>query len=144
MRPGDLFLLGVDMVKSAAVLEAAYNDGAHVTEAFNRNILNVVNSLTGSDFVPEAFEHVAFYNERESRIEMHLRATRDTMVRTVRFSREFFLHKGETIHTENSHKFTEEYLDDLVSGTGLRIRHRTSDRRRWFTVLCLEKERVPA
>ncbi len=80
MRTGDMLLLGADMVKNKDILEKAYNDSAGVTAEFNLNILNVVNNIVSTNFRPEAFEHVAFYNEESSRIEMHLKAKEDLEV----------------------------------------------------------------
>ena len=77
MNSGDLLLIGFDMVKSKKILEKAYNDSKNLTENFNKNILNVVNSYIGTDFDSDVFEHIAFYNERFSRIEMHLKAIKD-------------------------------------------------------------------
>ena len=77
MRSGDQLLIGMDMVKNKELLENAYNDSKQVTAAFNKNILLTVNTLVGTDFNPVDFEHLAFFNEKESRIEMHLRATKD-------------------------------------------------------------------
>ena len=72
LAPGDCFLVGVDLVKDVARLEAAYNDSRGVTAAFNRNILRVMNNRLGADFVPEAWEHVAFFDTERSWIEMRL------------------------------------------------------------------------
>ena len=75
LRPGDSFLLGVDLVKDPARLVAAYDDAAGVTAEFNRNVLRVINAALDADFDPEAFEHVAIWDAQHSRIEMRLRAT---------------------------------------------------------------------
>ena len=84
LRRGDRLLLGVDLVKDTAVLEAAYNDAAGVTARFNRNILHVVNRGLGADFRPDAFRHHAWYNAAERRIEMHLVADAPQTVRIPR------------------------------------------------------------
>ena len=77
MSGEDMLLLGIDMIKSKGILEKAYNDNSNVTACFNKNILNVVNSITGTNFNPQSFGHNAFFNQQESRIEMHLRALTD-------------------------------------------------------------------
>ena len=81
MRPGDGLVIGTDLVKDRAVLEAAYNDSAGVTAEFNRNVLRVINAGLGADFDPDAFEHVAFFDEANSWIEMRLRANGAQQVR---------------------------------------------------------------
>jgi L-histidine N-alpha-methyltransferase len=81
LKGGDWFLMGVDLVKSPRILEAAYNDSAGVTAAFNRNILRVVNREVGADFDPTDFRHLAFYDREAQQIEMHLVARRDVRVR---------------------------------------------------------------
>ena len=139
MHSGDLLLLGFDMVKSKEVLEEAYNDSRHVTERFNKNILNVVNSHIGTDFDPDVFEHIAFYNERFSRIEMHLKAIKDLEVSCPSLPTTISIKKGETIHTENSYKFTDENIKNLASGAGLKIQNIFTDKNKWFSLVQLIK-----
>ncbi len=81
MRPGDLFLLGMDMIKPVEILENAYNDRQGITGKFNRNILSHVNRELRGDFDPDGFDHVAFFNPEREQVEMHLRARRDMRVR---------------------------------------------------------------
>ena len=111
-----LFILGVDLVKAPETLIAAYDDAAGVTAAFNRNLLVRANRELGADFDVDAFAHRAVWNSSESRMEMHLEATRDMAVsldgQRVTFAR------GETIHTENSRKFTEEAVRRLAGAAG--------------------------
>jgi L-histidine N-alpha-methyltransferase len=140
MRTGDLLLLGADMVKSRDVLEKAYNDSEGVTAAFNRNILNVVNNVANTNFRPEAFEHVAFYNDKLSRIEMYLRANEDVVVESPIIKEPIVIGKGESIHTENSHKFTHAYIEKFASAAGLEIQHIFSDEKKWFFLILLTKE----
>jgi L-histidine N-alpha-methyltransferase len=106
LRGDDRFLLGVDLVKDVATLEAAYNDAAGVTREFNRNILRVVNRAVGGDFRPEAFEHVAFYDAGRTRIEMHLVAAASQVVRLADLDLTLRFAAGEGIWTESSYKFT--------------------------------------
>ena len=127
LEPGDGFLLGIDLVKDEGRLEAAYNDSAGVTAEFNRNILRVVNAGLSADFVPEAFEHVAFYDRERAWIEMRLRATRDMRVRLPGASIELLLRAGEEIRTELSCKYTRESFEARLPGTGLGIERWTTD-----------------
>ena len=140
MRPGDGLLLGLDRVKDPAVLERAYNDRRGVTAAFNRNILNVVNALAGTDLDPAAFGHVAFYEPRHARIEMHLRAERDVIATSPHLPRPLSLARGETIHTENSHKFTPAGVDVLADRGGLRVREVYTDPNDWFFLVHYVKD----
>ncbi len=137
LRPGDEMLLGVDMVKDAAVMEEAYNDSQGVTAEFNRNIVNVVNRMIGSQLDPGMFEHVAFFNPEESRIEMHLRALAPATVRVEGLEAPIEIQEGEMIHTENSYKFTPEQVQGMIEGVGLSVRESHSDERGWFSLLRL-------
>jgi uncharacterized SAM-dependent methyltransferase len=123
-------LLGVDLAKDREVLEAAYDDALGVTAAFNLNILNNVNRLLGSDFDVRDWRHVAFYNEREARIEMHLEARRALGVRFANHSRAFSA--GERIHTENSYKANSAALASLLGSSAKQ--RRWTDRQRGFLV----------
>ncbi len=120
-EPGDRVLLGVDLVKDVKTLEAAYNDSAGVTAEFNRNILRVVNRAVDGDFDPETFRHVAFYNERAARIEMHLMAEATHAVRLRRLGLTVGFLRGEAIWTESSYKFTRPGVESLLDATGLRL-----------------------
>jgi dimethylhistidine N-methyltransferase len=129
---GGRILLGVDLAKDKSVLEAAYDDALGVTAAFNLNILNNVNRFAGSDFDVAQWQHIAFFNEQESRIEMHLEAKREVTVRLPDAPRAF--HAGERIHTENSYKFAEANLNTLMAQRGTAMRQCLFDRQRRFTV----------
>jgi L-histidine N-alpha-methyltransferase len=119
LGPGGRLLVGVDLVKDRAALEAAYNDAAGVTAAFNRNVLRVVNRGVDGDFRPEAFRHHAFYNEAASRIEMHLVATVAQRVRLARLGLELFFEEGGGIWTESSYKFTRASAAAMLAEAGL-------------------------
>ena len=121
LRRGDRLLLGMDLVKDRAVLEAAYNDTAGVTAAFNRNILHVVNRSLGADFKPEAFRHHAWYNADAERIEMHLVADRPQTVRIRGIGLTIRLEASETIWTESSYKFTRLSARAMLAEAGLRL-----------------------
>lgn len=138
MNSKDLFLLGVDMVKKKNIMEKAYNDPIHLTALFNRNILNVINSLIQTDFDPFAFEHVAFYNEQDSRIEMHLKAIHEMAVTSSFLSSPITLKKGEMIHTENSHKFTIPQIISEIESAGLHLRIVDTDRKNYYALLQID------
>ena len=108
MLPDDRLLIGTDLVKDRSVLEAAYNDSRGVTAEFNRNVLRVVNDGLGANFAPEAFEHVAFFDEANSWIEMRLRANGAQSVRIEGADLELTFEDGEEIRTEISAKFTRD------------------------------------
>lgn len=106
------FLIGVDLIKDIAVLEAAYNDSKGITAAFNKNILKHINDELACSFDTSKFDHYAFFNEDKNRIEMHLKCVEDHSIQmngdVISFK------KGETIHTENSHKYSLDLLKELV------------------------------
>jgi L-histidine N-alpha-methyltransferase len=135
IKTGERMLLGLDMVKDKAVLERAYNDEKGITARFNKNILNVANKILGTDFEPEYFRHHAFFDDEKQRIEMHLVAIRDMIVKSPFFERDLEIPKGQTIHTENSHKFTSYHIDEFASVSELSVRAVYTDSNRWFTLL---------
>ncbi|HZZ33591.1 MAG TPA: ergothioneine biosynthesis protein EgtB [Phenylobacterium sp.] len=113
---GARFLVGIDVVKDEKVLVAAYDDALGVTAAFNRNLLARINRELGADFDLAGFAHRAIWNSAESRIEMHLESLRAQRVRVA--GSVFAFAKGETIHTENSAKFTVERFAALAGKAG--------------------------
>lgn len=120
MRPGDHLLLGTDLRKDPAVLEAAYDDAQGVTAEFNLNALHVVNRLFGADFDVRDFHHRAFYDRELHRIEMHLVAGRDVRVR-VPGAGDFRIARGESIRTEVSCKYDRASVRALLAAAGLRL-----------------------
>ncbi len=135
MQSGDMLLLGVDRVKNKDILEKAYNDPRDITAKFNRNILNTVNNLIETNFKPMDFEHVAFYNEKKFRIEMHLKANKDLEISSPYLTDKIIMKKGETIHTENSYKFTDKDIYKLALASGLRIKNIFTDENKWFSII---------
>lgn len=113
---GSLFILGVDLVKDAQTLVAAYDDARGVTAAFNMNLLVRANRELGADFDLDDFEHRAVWNADQSRMEMHLVARRDAAVRVD--GRVFRFREGESLHTESSRKFTEASVRDMAKASG--------------------------
>lgn len=118
MHHEDCFLLGVDLRKDVAVLEAAYNDSRGVTAEFNLNLLRVVNRRFGADFDIDAFRHRAIYDPREHRIEMHLVSTRSQAVH-VPGAGTFSLQPDETIRTEISCKYDQRTVEKMFTDAGL-------------------------
>ena len=129
---GGSLLIGVDLVKPRAVLEAAYDDALGVTAAFNLNALRHLDAAIGSDFAPRQWRHVAFYDEAASRIEMHLEARQALVVRWPGGERRFTA--GERIHTENSYKYTVEGFASLLRDAGFRDPQAWTDPNGWFAV----------
>jgi L-histidine N-alpha-methyltransferase len=125
LGPDDAFLVGLDLVKDTARLEAAYNDSAGVTAEFNLNALRVLNRRLATDFEIDAFEHVAFYDREQEWIEMRLRALRPTSA-SLGGGREILFEVGNEIRTEISRKFTRRSFADALAGTGLELSA-------WFT-----------
>lgn len=125
-------LIGVDTKKSPAVLHRAYNDSLGVTAKFNRNILNHINRELGSDFQPDKFEHYAFYNAGEGRIEMHLASCEDQCIH-VNGCR-FEIARGETIHTENSYKYSTDEFLQLAVQAGWESKRIWTDTKNFFAV----------
>ena len=129
---GGGLLIGVDLVKPACVLEPAYDDALGVTAAFNLNLLRYLNRLIGSDFDPRQWQHIAFFDRAESRIEMHLAARRDLTVRWTGGEREF--RSGERIHTENSYKHSIDGFAALLREAGFSAERHWTDPKGWFAV----------
>ena len=142
LEPGDAFLVGVDQVKDPARLEAAYNDAAGITAAFNRNILSHVNTALGGDFDPRQWDHVAFYDRHEQWIEMRLRATADCRVRIAGAGVDRAFRRGDEIRTEVSCKYTERSFARLLPGTGLALERWYQDPERLFALALLRRERA--
>jgi L-histidine N-alpha-methyltransferase len=132
MEPADRLVIGTDLVKDRRVLEAAYNDSAGVTAEFNRNVLRVINSGLDADFKPEAFEHVAFFDEANSWIEMRLRAKGAQRVRIDGADLELTFADGEEMRTEISAKFTREAVARELHAAGLQLDEFFTDGSRLF------------
>lgn len=137
MNPEDRLLLGLDRVKPRPVLEAAYNDAAGVTAAFNLNLLSVLNTELGADFDPEGFEHRAPFVEELSRIEMHLVSRRQQTVRVSEPEALLEIAEGEVIRTEISRKFSREAVDRLLTAAGLEHAAQWSAPEDWYSLFLL-------
>jgi L-histidine N-alpha-methyltransferase len=132
LQAGDALLIGFDLIKDADVLHAAYNDAQGVTAAFNKNILVRINSELGGNFDLDAFKHVAFWNWRKSRIEMHLESLRAQTVWIEDLGRSFHFEQHERIHTENSYKFSNASIARLLRRSGFRLEKSWLDSKGWF------------
>lgn len=139
MDCGDIFLLGADMVKKVTDLEKAYNDRNNITASFNRNILNVVNSIIGSNFNPLLFEHHAHFNQNLCCIEMYLKAQKAIAVSIPCLGSEILIDRLETIHTERSFKFTVDVISHDIKAAGLKIDLNRTDSSNWFSLFQLSK-----
>jgi L-histidine N-alpha-methyltransferase len=137
MNSGDKLLIGFDMIKPLDVLESAYNDSKGVTEQFNKNILAVVNNELNGNFNRMHFTHKAFFNESASRIEMHLQVNRACSVWIEDIEMKVELEKGDSIHTENSHKFTREMITELAGKAELTVENWYTDPQNWFSVMLM-------
>ncbi len=126
LGPEDHLLLGTDLIKDKARLEAAYNDSAGVTAEFNKNVLAVLNNQLGADFDLDSFDHVARYDEEAERMDIRLRSLADQDVRLDGLDLEIRFADGEEMRTEISTKFTRERIAAAYDGAGLELRG-------WFT-----------
>jgi L-histidine N-alpha-methyltransferase len=134
LSAGDCLLLGTDMVKDAQMLHEAYDDAAGVTARFNMNVLTRINRELAGNFDLRLFRHQARWNEQESRVEMHLESLRAQKVAIRALDLDVRFLPGETIHTENSYKFTDKSVLELLTRAGFRLRQQWSDADKWFTV----------
>jgi L-histidine Nalpha-methyltransferase len=134
LRPGELFLLGTDLVKAPEVLVAAYDDAAGVTAEFNRNVLHVINRELSADFDVDAFEHVALWDAEHEWIEMRLRASRPMRVRIAELDLDVVFAEGEELRTEVSAKFREHGVRSELSAAGLSPRCWWTDPKGRFAV----------
>ena len=133
---GATMIVGVDRIKNTAVLNAAYDDSVGVTARFNRNVLTRMNRELGGDFDLASFRHRAFFNVEGHRIEMHLESLKAQTVTVA--GRTFSFRKGETIHTENSYKYTVESFRTLAESAGWRPVAIWTDENDYFAVHALK------
>ena len=134
---GGGLLIGVDLIKERAILDAAYNDAAGVTAAFNLNLLERLRREFEAEVEPAQFRHRAFYNERDSRIEMHLVSQCEQTMQLAGKQIEFST--GESLHTENSYKYSIDGFRELARRTGFESRAHWTDRDVLFSIHYLER-----
>jgi L-histidine N-alpha-methyltransferase len=134
LQSGDALLLGTDMVKDEPTLLAAYDDSDGITAAFNLNILHRLNRELGANFDAACFRHRVLWNSIASRIEMHLESTQEQDVTIEHADLELHFMPCETVHTENSYKFTDQGIGRLLKAVGFEIRGAWKDGRGWYTL----------
>jgi dimethylhistidine N-methyltransferase len=133
LGPGAVLIVGVDLIKAPEILNSAYNDKQGVTAKFNKNLLVRMNRELDASFKLECFEHHAFYNRERNRIEMHLASLKRQKVRVAGETIDF--RAGETIHTENSYKYSIESLNALAGGVGWTQIKAWTDPKKYFAVI---------
>ena len=129
-------LIGVDLKKDKSIIDAAYNDAAGYTAAFNLNLLHRMKNELGAEVEIDAFRHRAFYNTQQGRVEMHLVSSKDQVILVNGMEFEFSM--KDTIHTENSYKYTLEEFADLAIGSGFKVLKVWKDAKDLFSVQYLE------
>ena len=135
---GAKLVIGMDRIKDVETLVRAYDDAAGVTAAFNLNLLHRINAELDADIPVDSFRHKAIWNDALSRIEMHLEAVRDVAFQVC--GRRFGFRQGETIHTENSHKFGHRDSRILLRAAGWGVVAEWTDEKEWFSILLAEAE----
>ena len=139
LKSGEFFLLGFDRQKNIDIIEAAYNDAAGVTAAFNLNALSHLNWRFGGNFDTEQFRHKAFYNREANQIEMHLESCVDQSARLDKLDLTVNFAKGETIHTEISRKFDPGRIAGRVCAAGFELVKFWTDEQDWFALSLFRK-----
>jgi dimethylhistidine N-methyltransferase len=134
LGPDDRLVLGTDLAKESKVLEPAYDDAQGVTARFNLNLLDRVNRELGADFDLSRFAHRAIYRPERLRVEMHLESLADQVVTIPDLDLKVPFRRGETIHTENSHKYGAHHLRDLAAASGFVEEEAWTDSRSWYRV----------
>ena len=127
-------------MKDEAVLNAAYDDAAGVTAMFNINHLQRINNELGGEFDLRKFRHRAFFNRAESRMEMHLVSMDEQDVCIHEIKEKIHFQNGETIHTENSYKFTDQMINDIAFNAGLKVLNKWNDSKNYFALCLMGKE----
>jgi L-histidine N-alpha-methyltransferase len=142
MRKGDLFLLGIDLVKDVKILEDAYNDSKGVTADFNLNLLSRINQELDATFDQDKFEHVAIFNKRQKRIEMYLRSKAKHQVFVSEIDLLLKFKKGELIHTEYSYKYTIPQINKMAQKTGFRPVKIWTDKKNYFALVLFSVDKL--
>ena len=139
MKQGDLFLIGLDLVKDKKILESAYDDSNGVTAKFNLNVLSRINDELGADFVIDNFSHYSIYNENDQRIEMNLKSLMPQSVMIKKSNLSLNLDEGELIHTEYSHKYNPSQIKTLLCDIGFEIKNMWLDDKKYFSLTLVSK-----
>ena len=139
MKSGDLFLIGLDLVKDKNILESAYDDSQGVTAKFNLNVLSRINDELDADFDINNFSHYSIYNENDQRIEMNLKSLVSQSVIIGKSNLPLNLDKGELIHTEYSHKYHISQIKKLLSDVGFEFKNMWLDDEKHFSLTLVSK-----
>ena len=139
MKSGDLFLIGLDLVKNKNILESAYDDSTGVTAKFNLNVLSRINDELDADFDINNFSHYSIYNENDQRIEMNLKSLVSQSVIIGKSNLSLNLDKGELIHTEYSHKYHVSQIKKLLSDVGFEFKNMWLDDEKHFSLTLVSK-----
>jgi len=142
LKIGEYFLLGIDLQKPKEILEAAYNDSQGVTAAFNLNMLAHLNSRFQGNFDLNQFEHLSFFNQEKSQIEMHLRSLTDQTVQLHRLNLTIKLAAGETIFTEISRKFNLPEMQQYLFKKGLAPLQVWTDPKQWYSLILCQRQSI--
>jgi uncharacterized SAM-dependent methyltransferase len=132
MSPDDYLLIGFDLVKDEQILKKAYNDASGVTAQFNLNLLRRINRELDGEFILDNFEHQAIYNDKKERIELYLVSLKDQDVWIEALDQTYRFGQNERIHTENSHKYTQDAIVKLAAESGLRVTGQWFDTNHYF------------
>ena len=139
MNSGDLFLIGLDLVKDKNILEAAYDDSQGITAKFNLNVLSRINDELDADFNIKNFSHYSIYNETDQRIEMNLKSLVSQSVIIAKSNLSLNFNKDELIHTEYSHKYHSSQIKKLLTDVGFTIKNIWLDDKKYFSLTLVSK-----
>jgi L-histidine N-alpha-methyltransferase len=139
MKQGDLFLIGLDLVKDKTILESAYDDSQGITAKFNLNVLSRINDELDADFIINNFSHYSIYNENDQRIEMNLKSLIPQSVTIKKSNLSLNLDEGELIHTEYSHKYNPSQIKTLLCDIGFEIKNMWLDDKKYFSLTLVSK-----
>ena len=139
MKSGDLFLIGLDLVKEKNILESAYDDSADITAQFNLNVLSRINDELDADFDLNNFSHYSIYNEIDQRIEMNLKSLVSQSVIISKSNLLLNLEKNELIHTEYSHKYQVNQIKKILCDAGFEIKKMWLDDKKYFSLTLVSK-----
>ena len=139
MKHDDLFIIGIDLVKSKSVLENAYDDSKGITANFNLNVLSRINDELNANFDLKQFVHHSLYNEKEQRIEMYLRSLEEQQVDIQKADLHLDLEKDELIHTEHSHKYSVSQFEKILHKSGFKIDKIWQDKRNPYALFLTSK-----
>ena len=134
LSPGDALLLGTDLAKDSRFLLPAYDDAQGVTAEFNRNLLYRLNAEFNGNFNPRLFRHIAMWNRKDSRMEMHLESACKQDVELRLMGLQVHFAAGERIHTENSYKYTQPMIDEILTASGFQRDKTWTDSKNWFAL----------